>query len=60
MGSENKDNVNEVYEAPVKEEKKKKKEKKKPTITWKNPFTKFGEFCGSIYDTVQKDINDEN
>ena len=25
MGSENKDNVNEVYEAPVKEEKKKKK-----------------------------------
>ena len=42
------------------EEEKKKKKEKKPTIKWKNPFTKFGEFCGSIYDTVQKDINDEN
>jgi cell division protein FtsA len=44
----------------VNEEEKKKKKEKKPTIKWKNPFTKFGEFCGSIYDTVQKDINDEN
>ena len=44
----------------VTEEEKKKKKEKKPTIKWKNPFTKFGEFCGSIYDTVQKDINDEN
>ena len=44
----------------VTEEEKKKKKEKKPNIKWKNPFTKFGEFCGSIYDTVQKDINDEN
>ena len=47
----------------VTEEKKKEKKKKdrpKRTIIWSNPFNKFGEFCGNLYNTVQQDINEEN
>ena len=46
----------EVNEEEKKEKEKKKKKERAPIIQW----AKISKFCGSLYETVQQDINEEN
>ena len=42
---------------PIKKEEVKKKKIKIPKVTW---FDQFGKFCGSLYDSVHQEIENED